>query len=265
MIEAEQGSAGDNEEVKKMLADHDKLVEEIFQHEDKDKNGFISHDEFSGPKHDELWSLRAASPRLRAPRRRRRRVSRHHVFTSARNRLLESCPAHQEHHWTQIGTLWQSLAGVVSIVCPVCWTVFKRVTSAFRRVSCAVRTNTFKLEEEKKKAENKKETERDFFSWKKDTGPVVRSIEASERLFDHFGNSVTANSTEKWTERVSKSVGGEIQLYSLLPRSLQVPSKEEARRSWVCASLLVQLERLEELMVKLGLACRTFFRTKWGS
>ncbi|XP_076664931.1 peptidyl-prolyl cis-trans isomerase Fkb14 isoform X2 [Andrena cerasifolii] len=54
MIEAEQGSAGENDEVKKMLADHDKLVEEIFQHEDKDKNGFISHDEFSGPKHDEL-------------------------------------------------------------------------------------------------------------------------------------------------------------------------------------------------------------------
>lgn len=38
-----------------MLEDHDKLVEEIFQHEDKDKNGFISHEEFSGPKHDELW------------------------------------------------------------------------------------------------------------------------------------------------------------------------------------------------------------------
>jgi FK506-binding protein 14 len=43
-----------SEEMKNMLADHDKLVEEIFQHEDKDKNGFISHDEFSGPKHDEL-------------------------------------------------------------------------------------------------------------------------------------------------------------------------------------------------------------------
>lgn len=54
MIEAEQSGAGDNEEMKKMLVDHDKLVEEIFQHEDKDKNGFISHDEFSGPKHDEL-------------------------------------------------------------------------------------------------------------------------------------------------------------------------------------------------------------------
>ncbi|KAF2899543.1 hypothetical protein ILUMI_06632 [Ignelater luminosus] len=43
-----------SEDVKNMLADHDKLVEEIFQHEDKDKNGFISHEEFSGPKHDEL-------------------------------------------------------------------------------------------------------------------------------------------------------------------------------------------------------------------
>ncbi|KAL6447698.1 hypothetical protein ACFW04_000101 [Cataglyphis niger] len=53
VIEAEQ-AGGENEDVKKMLADHDKLVEEIFQHEDKDKNGFISHDEFSGPKHDEL-------------------------------------------------------------------------------------------------------------------------------------------------------------------------------------------------------------------
>nr|CAH7749005.1 unnamed protein product [Callosobruchus chinensis] len=43
-----------SEEIKNMMADNDKLVEEIFQHEDKDKNGFISHDEFSGPKHDEL-------------------------------------------------------------------------------------------------------------------------------------------------------------------------------------------------------------------
>jgi len=34
--------------------DQDQLVEEIFSHEDKDKNGFISQDEFSGPKHDEL-------------------------------------------------------------------------------------------------------------------------------------------------------------------------------------------------------------------
>lgn len=44
----------ETDEVKNMLSEHDKLVEEIFQHEDKDKNGFISHDEFSGPKHDEL-------------------------------------------------------------------------------------------------------------------------------------------------------------------------------------------------------------------
>lgn len=43
-----------SEDVKQMLEGHDKLVEEIFQHEDKDKNGFISHEEFSGPKHDEL-------------------------------------------------------------------------------------------------------------------------------------------------------------------------------------------------------------------
>merc|ERR1712198_582464 len=32
--------------------DQDKLVEEIFAHEDKDKDGLISHEEFSGPKHD---------------------------------------------------------------------------------------------------------------------------------------------------------------------------------------------------------------------
>lgn len=50
---AADGSSED-EEIKRMLNDHDKLVEEIFQHEDKDKNGFLSHDEFSGPKHDEL-------------------------------------------------------------------------------------------------------------------------------------------------------------------------------------------------------------------
>ncbi|KAJ6216862.1 hypothetical protein RDWZM_008019 [Blomia tropicalis] len=36
------------------IPDQDKLVEDIFQHEDRDKNGYISHDEFSGPKHDEL-------------------------------------------------------------------------------------------------------------------------------------------------------------------------------------------------------------------
>ncbi|XP_044757526.1 FK506-binding protein 2-like isoform X3 [Coccinella septempunctata] len=45
---------GETDEVKQMLKEHDKLVEEIFHHEDKDKNGFISFTEFSGPKHDEL-------------------------------------------------------------------------------------------------------------------------------------------------------------------------------------------------------------------
>ena len=31
-----------------------KITEEIFQHEDQDRDGYISFDEFSGPKHDEL-------------------------------------------------------------------------------------------------------------------------------------------------------------------------------------------------------------------
>lgn len=35
--------------------DPHKITEEIFHHEDKDRDGFISHEEFSGPKHDELW------------------------------------------------------------------------------------------------------------------------------------------------------------------------------------------------------------------
>lgn len=38
----------------KELPDTDKMVEEIFQHEDRDRDGFISKEEFSGPKHDEL-------------------------------------------------------------------------------------------------------------------------------------------------------------------------------------------------------------------
>jgi len=45
---------GHGEQDEQALPDQDKLVEEIFQHEDKDKNGYISHLEFSGPKHDEL-------------------------------------------------------------------------------------------------------------------------------------------------------------------------------------------------------------------
>lgn len=36
------------------MPEQDRLVEEIFQHEDQDKNGYISHEEFTGPKHDEL-------------------------------------------------------------------------------------------------------------------------------------------------------------------------------------------------------------------
>lgn len=52
MVPPEGGEV--SEDIKQMLEGHDKLVEEIFQHEDKDKNGFISHEEFSGPKHDEL-------------------------------------------------------------------------------------------------------------------------------------------------------------------------------------------------------------------
>ena len=44
----------ESEQADQMEADQDKLVEEIFSHEDKDKDGVISHEEFSGPKHDEL-------------------------------------------------------------------------------------------------------------------------------------------------------------------------------------------------------------------
>ncbi|XP_041374470.1 FK506-binding protein 2-like isoform X2 [Gigantopelta aegis] len=36
------------------MESNEKMASEIFEHEDKDKDGFISHDEFSGPKHDEL-------------------------------------------------------------------------------------------------------------------------------------------------------------------------------------------------------------------
>jgi len=54
-VETMQNAGGEQgEEARKMLEDQDKLVEEIFAHEDKDKDGLISHDEFSGPKHDEL-------------------------------------------------------------------------------------------------------------------------------------------------------------------------------------------------------------------
>nr|ADD24479.1 FK506-binding protein 14 [Lepeophtheirus salmonis] len=42
------------DEAKKLMSDQGKLVEEVFAHEDKDKDGLISFEEFSGPKHDEL-------------------------------------------------------------------------------------------------------------------------------------------------------------------------------------------------------------------
>jgi len=38
----------------KDLPETEKMVEDIFEHEDIDKDGVISHSEFSGPKHDEL-------------------------------------------------------------------------------------------------------------------------------------------------------------------------------------------------------------------
>jgi len=44
--EAGEG-AGDDDQ-------HKEIITQIFQHEDQDKDGFISHNEFSGPKHDEL-------------------------------------------------------------------------------------------------------------------------------------------------------------------------------------------------------------------
>ncbi|KAK4877345.1 hypothetical protein RN001_009851 [Aquatica leii] len=49
-----EGGEPSSDDLKSMLADSDRMVEEIFVHEDKDKNGFISYEEFSGPKHDEL-------------------------------------------------------------------------------------------------------------------------------------------------------------------------------------------------------------------
>jgi hypothetical protein len=46
--EAEEGLPSSDD------ASHNALVADIFLHEDADKDGFISHEEFSGPKHDEL-------------------------------------------------------------------------------------------------------------------------------------------------------------------------------------------------------------------
>lgn len=54
-VEAMAEAGGEQaQQAQEMLKDQDKLVEEIFSHEDKDKDGYISHSEFSGPKHDEL-------------------------------------------------------------------------------------------------------------------------------------------------------------------------------------------------------------------
>jgi len=51
-IKAQGGPDAAN--VNELLSQQDKLIEEIFTHDDKDKDGVISHEEFSGPKHDEL-------------------------------------------------------------------------------------------------------------------------------------------------------------------------------------------------------------------
>jgi len=54
-VEVMKANGGqDAENVDQLLEQQDKLIEEIFSHDDKDKDGYISHDEFSGPKHDEL-------------------------------------------------------------------------------------------------------------------------------------------------------------------------------------------------------------------
>merc|ERR1712242_375713 len=54
-VESMQAAGGEHaQQAEEMLKDQDKLIEEIFSHEDKDKDGYISHAEFSGPKHDEL-------------------------------------------------------------------------------------------------------------------------------------------------------------------------------------------------------------------
>merc|ERR1712117_19860 len=47
-ISREELSGYLKQQVEEMHKDQDKLVEEIFSHEDKDKDGYISHDEFSG-------------------------------------------------------------------------------------------------------------------------------------------------------------------------------------------------------------------------
>ena len=46
---------GKGSDVKEIDDDaHNKMIADIFKQEDTDKDGYISFDEFSGPKHDEL-------------------------------------------------------------------------------------------------------------------------------------------------------------------------------------------------------------------
>ena len=47
-LKEQQGFPNDDE------SNHDTILSEIFEHEDKDKDGVISFEEFSGPKHEEL-------------------------------------------------------------------------------------------------------------------------------------------------------------------------------------------------------------------
>lgn len=47
-LKEQQGFPNDDE------SNHETILSEIFEHEDKDKDGVISFDEFSGPKHEEL-------------------------------------------------------------------------------------------------------------------------------------------------------------------------------------------------------------------
>ncbi|PFX23367.1 FK506-binding protein 2-like [Stylophora pistillata] len=65
MIDADKNKELSIEEVKQYLKEqngypnedenqHETIVSEIFEHEDKDKDGVISHEEFSGPKQDHV-------------------------------------------------------------------------------------------------------------------------------------------------------------------------------------------------------------------
>ena len=50
-----EANGGQNtEKVDHLLNQQNKIMESIFIQDDKDKDGLISHAEFSGPKHDEL-------------------------------------------------------------------------------------------------------------------------------------------------------------------------------------------------------------------